>query len=141
MNGRQAQFFKWLAIAAVIALTVEGAITAKLYSTVSHRGVERAQAIRAGQIQNCAVVGDPLRAAVVTISHAEVQEHRKQVKRYRSTDWHRLFPNLDAGRLHAMARSSITRERDGIQRARDVIATLHAVPPCAERYPPLPHTG
>jgi hypothetical protein len=124
-------------VTSVTAIVVAvGAIAAT--NEADENAYQRAVSVREGQIENCHAIGDPLVDAVKSLAHNQNQFARDQIEETRTTDYARLFPNIDPKELDRLLHESIEQYRGVIKNNQEALEPLLTLPPCEERYPEIP---
>lgn len=121
--------------ALIVGIGAQGSAT-----SVRQDSADRAQAVRAGQIQNCKVLGEPVRRAVVALLRVNVSSLLEKVARSKHFDYKTIFPGASPRALKRAIRKQNGRDRDTAQELQRIASAIDHPLPCAKRYPPLPGT-
>lgn len=152
MAARSTRFWKAVAAVAVAALAADSyaifhvneeqqAQRDRARVAAVEQSYNRDVQIRQGQIQNCNIIGEPIRHAQIRDAKQTVSDIKKQRQQSKAINYHDLFPQYDAKQLHALIAQGKKRDAQTVAAEQSIIDTLQNVPPCEQRYPePLPPT-
>lgn len=147
-GARNTRFWKGVTAVAVAGLAANSYATFHLNQQQNEQrdqqraaavraSVERDRQIRAGQIQNCHVIGEPIRHAQIRDAKQTVSDIKTRRQQNKSLNLHQLFPSYSRKRLHTLVQQGKKRDAGTINAEQDIIRTLQAAPPCEQRYPPV----
>lgn len=110
-----------------------------LYGTFIYNPSERhrqLEAVRAGQVENCKLVGDPLREAVIAIAERDIASVKEEIEQSKHLP-PEFFPNIPPDEFDRLQKQGRARDRARIKADEMVIADLADTPACEDRYPPV----
>jgi hypothetical protein len=98
---------------------------------------ERAEVVREGQIENCQIVAVPLQKAAIDSLGTQNEVLRQEIEDNKNIP-PEFFPNIPPKQFKQLLQREAESNRRTIEENKQTVAQLSGLPPCEERYPPLP---
>lgn len=135
--GKHNRLWKGIAIVSVAGLAATGFGTYQNALDIGSQATDRDRSIRESQIENCVLVGEPLRTSQIRDAKQTISDIKEQRRASKSVDYHELFPNFDRKELKRLIQQGKARDDRTIEAEQAIIDSLQSAPPCDQRYPPV----
>jgi hypothetical protein len=92
--------------------------------------------VRAGQVQNCKLVGDPLREAVIAGAERDIAFTEEEIMRSKELP-PSFFPGIPPDEFERLSELGRKQDKARIKADEKIVRGLESLPSCEERYPPV----